>query len=351
MKLGVSSMAITFQVQLQLYSVLGMMSVAAAVCPANTNEPSALVSSTGAGHPFGYLFAYTTRNDYHRLYYAVSRDGLRWKTLNGHKRILGEEYCGLPEICCGYDGRFYLLSRQSDVPVPCIGIWVSDDLVSWQEMKRISPRIPQRFGFQPDQTQYYGAPKMFYDVKTRQHVITFHATPVLRVPGDPWRHEYWQAQRTYYVSTMDFREFTVPERLMPDYDFPTIDVIIRRDGERYFIIMKDERERSSDVPTGKALRVASGPSVTGPWSEPSDKISPYWREAPAAVQRVDGEGWYIYFEHYAGKGYSTVAATSLSGPWVVVPDSKQEWPDGARHGCVLTVNRTQWGYLHKAFGD
>ena len=38
-----------------------------------------------------YLFAHMTHNDYGRLYYSVSLDGLHWDKLNNGKRVF-EEY-------------------------------------------------------------------------------------------------------------------------------------------------------------------------------------------------------------------------------------------------------------------
>ena len=310
--------------------------------------------------PVGYLFAHTTRDDYHRMYYAVSRDGLKWTPLNGHKRVLGREYWGLPEICRAGDGQYYLLGKEltqstararSDLSIQRkqrgISLWVSDNMIRWRKSAVLAPKMPAEFGFQPDQTYSYGAPKMFYDEATGQYFITFHTTPVPREKNK----EFWNSQRTYYITTKDFQEYSAPQRLMPDYDFATIDVLIRRDGERYFIIMKDERWPAASVPTAKALRVASGPSATGPWSKPSDKISPNWREAPAVVQRIDGKGWYLYFEHYPGRGSNSLTARELGGPWGEVSAAQQAWPDGARHGCVININQSEWDALHKAFGN
>ena len=65
---------------------------------------STLVASA-AGKPAAYLFAHMTVEDYGRLYYSVSTNGLHWRLLNGGKRIL-PEYRGHPDLARGHDGRW-----------------------------------------------------------------------------------------------------------------------------------------------------------------------------------------------------------------------------------------------------
>ena len=60
-----------------------------------------------------YLFAHMTHQDYGRLYYSVSLDGLNWNSLNGKKRVF-DEYKGHPDICKGHDGKYYIAGNTSD---------------------------------------------------------------------------------------------------------------------------------------------------------------------------------------------------------------------------------------------
>src|SRR5690606_4924160 len=86
-----------------------------------------------------YLFAHMTHQDYGRLYYSVSTDGLHWKALNGKKRV-SEEYRGHPDICKGHDGRYYLTGNTSDSS-PDINIWVSSDLINWEKYNTYTPDL------------------------------------------------------------------------------------------------------------------------------------------------------------------------------------------------------------------
>ena len=72
----------------------------------------------------GYLFAHMTNANYGKLYYAVSRDGINWETLN-KGRIINSAYIGHPDICQGHDGAFYMIA------VNPLALWRSENLVTW----------------------------------------------------------------------------------------------------------------------------------------------------------------------------------------------------------------------------
>src|SRR5690554_1375211 len=86
-----------------------------------------------------YLFAYMTHQDYGKLYYSVSTDGLHWRALNGKKRVF-DDYRGHPDICKGHDGRYYLPGNTSDSS-PDIDIWVSADLINWEKHHTYTPNL------------------------------------------------------------------------------------------------------------------------------------------------------------------------------------------------------------------
>ncbi len=78
-------------------------------------------SSTKVG---SYLFAHMMKQDYGRLYYSVSEDGLHWTILNHGKRV-NNDYRGHPDIMRGHDGHYYLLGNPPDRGD--VRIWVSSD--------------------------------------------------------------------------------------------------------------------------------------------------------------------------------------------------------------------------------
>ncbi|MHC4745619.1 MAG: glycoside hydrolase family protein, partial [Planctomycetota bacterium] len=257
----------------------------------------------------GYLFAHMTKSDYARLYYSISADGLHFKLLNNGKRIIGEQYRGHPDICKGHDDRYYLLGNYERKPQ--IGLWVSGDLVKWSKLRDFAPDIYKTPNFKPA-LLYLGAPKIYYDEPSKQYLITWHSTFEKPVKEDT--EKFWSGMRTLYITSKDLVKFSHPKRLF-QFDMATIDVIIRRQGGRYFAFIKDEKYPSSDWPTGKTIRISTSNNLLGPYGKPSAPITPNFREAPTLIPRPDRKAWYLYYEQYPGISYGASTAPSLNGPW------------------------------------
>jgi hypothetical protein len=294
--------------------------------------------------PAGYLFAHMTKGDYGRLYYALSRDGRHWTPLNGGRRVL-DAYLGHPDICRGHDGRFYMVGVQR-VP-PKVGIWVSSDLLAWDWLRDIDPAFFDVEGHLAG-APWRGAPKLFWDDRTGLYLLTWHAS---NLPGSREDTEqYWRGQRTFASTSQDLADFTPPRRLFPDWDFATIDVIVRHQGERYVAIIKDERYPDLDCPTGKTIRVATSDHLLGPYGPPSAPISTNFREAPAVIPRPDGRGWYLYAEQYPGVSYSLLTAPALDGAWHEVYWENFQVTPGARHGGMIALTADECARLERALG-
>ena len=51
-------------------------------------------------------------------------------------------------------------------------------------------------------------------------------------------------------------------------------MIVRKEGDTYYAILKDERYPTLEWMTGKAIRICRSPSLLGPYSEPAT-LDPY----------------------------------------------------------------------------
>lgn len=298
-----------------------------------------------------YLFAHMTHADYGRLYYTVSTDGLHWRRLNNGRRIT-DEYRGHPDICRGHDGRFYLVGNRND-RARAINLWVSSNLIDWESYGSFEPDL-SRVPDYPNPIRAIGAPKLFYDEPSKQYVVTWH-TPHEMGPTD-LPEPYWASQRTLYVTSPDLKTFSDPPRRLFDWDMATIDVILRREGDRYYAILKDERYATLDWPTGKTIRIASSDKLLGPFTEPGPPISPSFREAPALIPAPAGGASYLYYEQYPGVSYGLSVSDRLDGGWFQVSGAtyyrdwdKYRMPRTVRHGCMLAITQAEYDALVAKF--
>ena len=299
-----------------------------------------------------YLFAHMTHQDYGKLYYSVSLDGLHWKSINNSKRVF-EDYHGHPDICKGRDGRYYLVGNDGD-DAPVINFWVSDDLITWEKYSTYTPNLKSTPGYS-EALQRIGAPKIYFDQATDQYILSWHTPHKEGTKEDPER--YWASQRTLYVLSPDLKNFSESPRRLFDWDMGTIDVFIRKIGNQYFAILKDETYPTLYWVTGKTIRISKAPSLTGPYSEPSAPISPNFREAPMLIPSPDNKIWYLYYEQYPGISYGLSIADNLNGSWYQASGytffsdwDKYSFPSSVRHGCMITISHDEYDKLVQHFG-
>ena len=299
-----------------------------------------------------YLFAHMTHEDYGRLYYSVSLDGLHWYRLNEGKRVFNE-YKGHPDITQGPDGMYYIAGNTSDSS-PDISIWRSEDLITWEKHTTYRPNLSSTPGYK-EALQRIGAPKLFYDDVSEQFVMTWHTPHKEGTKEDPER--YWASQRTLYVTSKDLKTFSAPPERLLDWDMGTIDVFLRHAEGKYWAIIKDETYPTLDWVTGKTIRIASSDNLLGPYENLSDPISPNFREAPMLIPSPDGTAWYLYYEQYPGVSYGVSVASSLSGPWYQLSGytffadwDKYSLPEKVRHGHMRVISKDEYDALVKEFG-
>lgn len=299
-----------------------------------------------------YLFAHMTHQDYGRLYYSVSLDGLHWTQLNKGKRVF-DEYKGHPDICKGHDGRYYLVGNQNDSD-PEIHFWVSDDLICWERYSSYQPDLKSTPGY-AEALQRIGAPKLFFDATTKQYLLTWHTPHLEGTREDPER--YWASQRTLYVLSNDLKSFSAPPARLFDWDMATIDVLVRKVGQTYYAVLKDEAYPTLYWVTGKTIRIARSEKLTGPYSEPSAPVSPNFREAPTLIPSPDGQAWYLYYEQYPGVSYGLSVTDNLNGPWFQVSGytfhadwDKYSLPASVRHGCMIPISVKEYQALVEYYG-
>lgn len=332
--------------------LLLMLLFSAVTVLAQQPDPPGQVQNSAKVKNEAYLFAHMMHADYGRLYYSVSTDGLHWQQLNGGKRV-SETFRGHADICKGHDGRYYLVGNNSDDD-PQIRFRVSDDLITWNDYGTYIPNLKSTPGYQ-EAMQRIGAPKLFFDSSSQQYMLTWHTPHKEGTKEDA--EIYWASQRTLYVLSRDLKTFSQTPHKLFDWNIGTIDVIIRKEGGNYYAILKDEAYPTLYWVTGKTIRIARSNSLTGPYSEPSQPVSPNFREAPTLIPSPDGKAWYLYYEQYPGVSYGLSISDNLNGPWYQASGytffstwDKYSFPPSVRHGCMITISRKEYDALVTKFG-
>jgi hypothetical protein len=272
---------------------------------------------TSQPHATKLLFSSFRNNGEDGLHLAYSEDGLTWTALNGDASFLtpqvGSNLMRDPSICRGPDGLFHLVWTTGWWD-DGIGIAHSPDLITWSTQTYLPV-----MAHEPDAKNCW-APEIFYDEVTNKYLI-FWSTTIDPVSTNN--------HRVYYISTEDFVTYT-NTALFYDPGWNCIDAFIAKDGDRYAMVLKDERD------PGKNIRITFSDHAAGPYgTPPSDSITPggLWVEGPSMIKV--GQEWILYYDAYTS-GYTGGQSSNDLQTWTD-RRSQISFPSGTRHGTVFKV--------------
>lgn len=313
-----------------------LLTIAGMVCM--TLVVLCLLAATVSADDTVLVFTYFTGNGEDGLHIAWSNDGLIWEKAAGGASFLAPEVGNQrlmrdPSVARGPNGVFHMVWTVSWND-RVIGYASSPDLVHWTEQRTIPVMLHE------SEARNCWAPDLFYNKSTNRFVIVWSTTIPGRFPETEASSETSYNHRMYYTTTADFQTFT-PTMLLFDPGFNCIDGTIASDGDRYVLFFKDE----TLDPPAKNIRIAFSDAAIGPYvPTPGPITGDFWAEGPTAIQ-IDGR-WLIYFDMYRKNRYGVIVSDDLRS-WRDISDSIS-FPDGARHGTVLQVERSILsGVMHR----
>lgn len=294
-----------------------------------------------------YLFSYFVNNGEDGLHLAYSYDALNWNILNNGDSYLKPEISKDlynenklmrdPCIIQGPDGKFHMVWTVS-WNARGIGYSNSVDLINWSEQKYI-PVMEHE-----ENAQNSWAPEIFYDEIQEQYLIFWASTII---------GEYLNTHRMYYTTTKDFQTFS-KTKIFVEPGFNVIDATISKNGNQYFMIIKNETETETE--TAKTLHVLISDNLYNWAVTVSEAISPsgIWVEGPT-ILRKDNK-WIIYFDKYMLGKYGAIMSEDLVNWKDISKDIS--FPVGTRHGTIFKVskellfnhftkNKNQYSQWHK----
>lgn len=281
-----------------------------------------------------WLFAYFRDNGQDGLHYAMSEDGLKWKSLRHDSSFLKPEVSKDklmrdPCIIRGADGLFHMVWTVSWNDRG-IGYASSADLKSWNAQQFVPVMAKE------DSARNCWAPEITYDRKKKKYMIYWATTIRGKYPADPTVENGYN-HRMYYVYTRDFKKFS-KTKLLYDKGFNVIDASIVPAGKKYIMFLKDETR----TPPQKNIRIAISKKLNKGYSAPSAPITGnYWAEGPTSL--VHNGKWIVYFDKYRDHKYGAVSSTDLQH-WTDI-SNEISIPPGLRHGTILRISREEYERL------
>ena len=336
--------------RLLLSAVAGLsLLLPGSVVAAETVVATEATTTAGAG---GGGFLFVTFNGQEnpmseQIYFALSKDGRNWATLNDSKPVLvsqlGEKGVRDPFILRSHDKtKFYLIatdlswainrstSRAIRAGSRSIMIWESTDLANWSE-----PRLVK---VAPDDAGCTWAPEAIYDEEAGDYLVFWASTT---------RRDNFAKHRIWAARTTDFRTFGEPF-IYIEKPATIIDTTIVHDGRSYYRFTKDEKI--------KAISLETSPKLMGPWTDVPDftLTTLLGHEGPQCylvepASPGKAATWCLILDHYAKNcGYQPFVTNDLAGGRFV-PGEGFSFPFKFRHGSVLPVTAAEYERLQAAY--
>jgi hypothetical protein len=280
-----------------------------------------------------YLFTYFTKNGEDGLHLAWSADGYKWEKLNDGKSYLApavgrSKLMRDPCVTRGPDGTYHMVWTAGWTEND-IGYASTKDFITWSAEKEIPV-----MAFAPTVRNTW-APEVHYDAQRKEFIIFWASTIPEKFKETAGASETDYNHRMYFTTTKDFATFA-PTKLFYDPGFSVIDATFLHDGDKQWLIVKDETRN----PPKKYLQLATAESLQGPFGKLSAPFTPpdLWAEGPTAIKI--GNDYLLYFDAYIKKHYGALRSRDLK-TWEDVTD-KMSFPDEGtpvrmRHGTVIEV--------------
>jgi len=288
-------------------------------------------------------FAHGNNEEAEQIYFSVSIDGMKWKSLNDSTPILrstlGEKGLRDPHIIRSAEGdKFYLIatdlsiSKNSDWTraqtngSKFLMIWESSDLVNWSEQRMVK--------IASNNAGCTWAPESIYDKDTANYMV-FWASKV--------SDDNYAKQRIYCSRTRDFIGFTEAQ-LYIEKENDIIDTTFIMHNSAYYRFSKDETTKSilmevcdtlmGDFKTIDSFSLAEVQGYEGP-----------------TCYKLNGENkWCLLLDAYAtGQGYKCFTTSDLATGSFAKSASEFITPYIFRHGTVIPITMKEYNDLVEAY--
>jgi pectinesterase len=177
-------------------------------------------------------------------------------------------------VAAGPDGIFHAVSTDGKRLLHA----VSRDLKSWSAPQPVDLMA----GRDALDLQF---PNLFYDESARRFIVTWSCT-LARNAIQAFQEDVEANPRIWYATTRDFSTYS-ETALLFDNNYAVAEARILKLVNGYALLHTDSTWPMQN------LRVAFGPSPTGPWGPSTGAFTPKGTRAPLAVQR-DGTWWIFH---------------------------------------------------------
>lgn len=321
------------------------------------DESSNLPKSTSGAYLFAYFRNDAKSTNGENIFYAVSKDGYNYESLNGGVPVAsasqGTGHSRDPYIMKAQDGaeyKYYMVATDANTTNNYnntgLHTWGSNDLIHWDELA--NPQFAtDKGGGSKTITNMCWAPEAIWDPVADKYMVYFATNE-----ADSAANE---SAKIYYSYTTDFRTFSEKQVLFdPGYGVIDADITPYKNG----YVMMYKKEASSDPGAKKVwytFKTGKSPSNSdGEYDTANAKVfesaTNTVAEGPQVFPISGTSSYGVLVDYFSSGGFGFSYTSDFESYSKISADNCSINHLNPSHGCIIPISDMEYYNLSQAFG-
>lgn len=321
------------------------------------DESSNLPKSTSGAYLFAYFRNDAKSTNGENIFYAVSKDGYNYESLNGGVPVAsasqGTGHSRDPYIMKAQDGaeyKYYMVATDANTTNNYnntgLHTWGSNDLIHWDELA--NPQFAtDKGGGSKTITNMCWAPEAIWDPVEGKYMVYFASNE-----ADSAANE---SAKIYYSYTADFRNFS-EKKVLFDPGYGVIDADITPYKNGYVMLYK--KEAKSDPGAKKVwytFKTGKSPSNSdGGYDAANAKIfesaTKTQAEGPQVFPISGTSSYGVLVDYFSNGGFGFSYTSDFESYTKISADNCSINHLKPSHGCIIPISDMEYYNLSQAFG-
>lgn len=321
------------------------------------DESSNLPKSTSGAYLFAYFRNDAKSTNGENIFYAVSKDGYNYESLNGGVPVAsasqGTGHSRDPYIMKAQDGaeyKYYMVATDANTTNNYnntgLHTWGSNDLITWDELA--NPQFAtDKGGGSKTITNMCWAPEAIWDPVAGKYMVYFSSNE-----ADSAANE---SSKIWYSYTSDFKNFDEKQLLFdPGYGVIDADITPYKNG----YVMMYKKEAKSDPGAKKVwytFKTGKSPSNSdGEYDAANAKIfesvSTTQAEGPQVFPISGTSSYGVLVDYFSDGGFGFSYTSDFESYSKISADNCSINHLNPSHGCIIPISDMEYYNLSQAFG-
>ena len=322
------------------------------------DESSNLPKSTSGAYLFAYFRNDAKSTNGENIFYAVSKDGYNYESLNGGVPVAsasqGTGHSRDPYIMKAQDGaayKYYMVATDANTTNNYnntgLHTWGSNDLITWDELA--NPQFAtDKGGGSKTITNMCWAPEAIWDPVAGKYMVYFATNE-----ADSAANE---SAKIYYSYTADFINFEEKQVLFdPGYGVIDADITPYKNG--YVMMYKKEASSGTGAKkvwytfkTGKSPSNSDGKEYDAANAKVFESVTNTQAEGPQVFPISGTSSYGVLVDYFSDGGFGFSYTSDFESYSKISADNCSINHLNPSHGCIIPISDMEYYKLSQAFG-